>query len=380
MLDISDSNRIKGDEVEGSYEKEFQLPTNEVGAWYLAWLKIVDKEGNENFIREPKLKEENFATRFIVQLKDVTAPTLFDFSFKPASVTVGTGKQDVKAILTINDDITGFRSAELKIQSPKTHDLTIDISDSDRVNGDEFEGTYEKNLELPSKEIGNWSLVWLKITDKEGNENLIDEKKLTERNLPTMFGLKSSRKKETSKTVNSINPVKTARTYFLRSTPTTLSESDVKKMIKKYDYSCKEYPWSKDWANPKGVGIDHDYAKMKDGKIILDTKTGLMWQQSGSGKRIRFSKLTAYIDSLNKVNFAGYKDWRLPTLEEAMSLLEQEKKNGDLYISQLFDKTQRYIWTSDIESASNVWVVDFSYGYCYDLLVGLSYYVRAVRS
>ncbi|MCB9501891.1 MAG: DUF1566 domain-containing protein [Deferribacteres bacterium] len=39
-----------------------------------------------------------------------------------------------------------------------------------------------------------------------------------------------------------------------------------------------------------------------------------------------FEKAVVYIDSLNKANFAGYSDWRLPTLEEAMTLMEPEKK------------------------------------------------------
>ncbi|MCK6620702.1 MAG: DUF1566 domain-containing protein [Calditrichia bacterium] len=83
---------------------------------------------------------------------------------------------------------------------------------------------------------------------------------------------------------------------------------------------------------------------------------------------------------LNRQGFAGYSDWRLPTLEEAISLMEREEKNG-LYIDPLFDSRQWRIWTADKESASRAWVVLFDLGYCNrrDLYHGYDVFVRAVR-
>jgi len=91
------------------------------------------------------------------------------------------------------------------------------------------------------------------------------------------------------------------------------------------------------------------------------------------------SEKKKYVAQLNSDQFAGYNDWRLPTLEEAMSLIERTKKNGDLHIDPVFDKTQRWIWTSDLSSASRAWVVIFSYGICDDSYFYGTYYVRAVR-
>lgn len=91
-----------------------------------------------------------------------------------------------------------------------------------------------------------------------------------------------------------------------------------------------------------------------------------------------YSDAQEYIKELNRQEFAGYSDWRLPTLEEAMSLMEREKKNG-LYIDPVFERKQEWIWTADKESASRAWVVSFDYGRCTRNALGYSDVVRAVR-
>ncbi len=93
-----------------------------------------------------------------------------------------------------------------------------------------------------------------------------------------------------------------------------------------------------------------------------------------------YENAKAYVTQLNKEGFAGFSDWRLPTLEEAMSLTEPKKLNGDLYIDSEFDKTQRWIWTADTYSAGRTWIVYFTYGFCDHYDVGDDSYVRAVRS
>ncbi len=74
-----------------------------------------------------------------------------------------------------------------------------------------------------------------------------------------------------------------------------------------------------------------------------------MWHQSGStGLGITWQKAEEWIEKLNKSRYAGFRNWRLPTLEEAASLLKPGKEGSVLYIDPIFDSTQKYIWTGGL--------------------------------
>jgi hypothetical protein len=171
---------------------------------------------------------------------------------------------------------------------------------------------------------------------------------------------------------------KLTRGLSLRSQAATLSAKQVKDMLQQHDFFCREESWSKEWSNPRGRGIDHDFELQQNGLVVFDDATGLMWQQSGSQEYMNYSKAENYIRDLNNKRFAGFTDWRLPTLEEAMSLMEPEK-HGELYLDAIFDHKQTWIWTADKFSASAAWVVNFYYGHCYHYDVYNYSYVRAVR-
>ena len=169
---------------------------------------------------------------------------------------------------------------------------------------------------------------------------------------------------------------------FRTSPQINLSEKDVKAMLNQYSFFCKEYDWNKSFSNPQGNGITHDFTLQENGQVVYDGATELMWQQSGSEKNMTYSEAEWYIRDLNNKQFAGYNDWCLPILEEAMSLMEHLKKHSDLlYIDPIYDSKQIWIWTADKHSAGMAWSVDFIYGSCgYGYVVDIySKCVRAVR-
>jgi len=94
--------------------------------------------------------------------------------------------------------------------------------------------------------------------------------------------------------------------------------------------------------------INHDYnlKTIKGDKVVVDNATGLMWHQSGSDGYMEWNRAKEWVRGLCGRGYAGYHDWRLPTLEEAASLLESNKRNG-VYIDPIFSNKQDWVWTGN---------------------------------
>ncbi len=130
--------------------------------------------------------------------------------------------------------------------------------------------------------------------------------------------------------------------------------------------------------NPEGKGVENDFKVqvVKGATVIYDAATKLTWQRGSEFPHMSWIEAKAYVDTLT---YAGFDDWRLPTLEEAMSLMEPKKNEHGLYIDPIFDKKPQWIWTADKYSASRAWFVSFVDGGCSYSGVDFSFYVRAVR-
>lgn len=118
----------------------------------------------------------------------------------------------------------------------------------------------------------------------------------------------------------------------------------------------------------------------RDG-VVIDRTTGLMWQQATSSQQMVYSLAMEWINSLNRRRFGGFADWRLPTLDEATTLIAQAPNSKGLYIDPIFDSKQRlWMWTSEHGEMDSVWYVNFNYGYSrLNRIKSSNNYVRAVR-
>ena len=154
-------------------------------------------------------------------------------------------------------------------------------------------------------------------------------------------------------------------------------------MVQKYGF---HHPadWSKHGLSSSITGsMRHDYKVMdaQGVQVILDHAAGLMWQQNAAAAQMSWPAAFEYITNLNRQSYAGYTDWRIPTIEELASLMEPEKTSTKLYLSPLFGTIPLWCWSADrSDSDQKAWYVSFSGGGIQELELDSALFALPVRT
>jgi serine/threonine-protein kinase len=124
--------------------------------------------------------------------------------------------------------------------------------------------------------------------------------------------------------------------------------------------------------------IENEFVDNPD-ETVTDRATGLVWQQSGSEFPLTWSGAKVYVQELNSSQFAGSRTWRMPTIDELMTLITELPQGEDYCIEPIFDQRQKRIWSCDRRSYIAAWYVSIDMGYvAWQDFTGY-YHVRAVR-
>ena len=170
-------------------------------------------------------------------------------------------------------------------------------------------------------------------------------------------------------------------TVSLRSEPVFLNNRELKAMVEDRNY------YHSIW-NPEG-NFPNRFQNHGNG-TITDYATGLMWQMEGSGKgrldgRSYGTNLQNYIRSTNSRRYGGHNDWRIPTADELMSLMEPVRNEKGVLIDPMFSPNQTTLLASD-RASSGIYIISFGTGSIIlesDMAAGaavMQYYIKAVRS
>jgi hypothetical protein len=137
--------------------------------------------------------------------------------------------------------------------------------------------------------------------------------------------------------------------YSLRSTAQNCTQKDINALLIKHNLYDSDKNAKRIFTN------DFEPKVINNDKVITDYFTGLMWHQSGSIDQLEWIKGVDWINELNTRKYAGYVDWRMPTVEEAASLLRQR----EIYLSQFIDPgfscRQENVWTCDSYEVNPDW-------------------------
>lgn len=139
-----------------------------------------------------------------------------------------------------------------------------------------------------------------------------------------------------------------------------------------YAYGCaicylREFPY---YVRAVRGGHNRDFGntssyKFKDNSdgTITDLNCGLMWKKDESPE-LNWQEALEYCAELD---FAGYKDWRLPSIRELPTLLDLSFKDGVWFHKQYFPGTKTaplgFYWASTTYGDTFGWGENFQFGY-----------------
>ena len=138
------------------------------------------------------------------------------------------------------------------------------------------------------------------------------------------------------------------------------------------------------------------------GRFVRDTQSNLMWEKkdmSGGlhdvNKTVTWCEATgnteglcvgamSWIGQVNAEKFAGFRDWRVPTVKELLTLADKMAKgcgSGQPCISPMLGPTKAFrYWASDDPRRTSRGTVDFYFGDPQNDFQRNQFHVRAVRT
>jgi len=131
-------------------------------------------------------------------------------------------------------------------------------------------------------------------------------------------------------------------------------------------------------GRPRSYGLGGFISKSPG--CVEDSSTGLICQQGGSEYPMPWPAAAGYISNLNRGRWGGFENWRLPVVEELMTLLTPVPHGTDFCIRPRFDPHCRWLWSADRCTFTSAWYISFDLGFVSRQDLHAPLFVKAVRS
>jgi len=98
---------------------------------------------------------------------------------------------------------------------------------------------------------------------------------------------------------------------------------------------------------------------------ILDQATSLIWAGEISREQLSLEQAREVADSLNMDNSMNSPEhrWRLPTVDELVSLMQPRRSLEDFCMPSLWSLEERsWLWSADTQTRSKAWIADMEQG------------------
>lgn len=229
--------------------------------------------------------------------------------------------------------------------------------------GDEFHTDGKESIEIPtfSTNINNLLLPKVPVVSRQRLDEIfkiINKEKKQQLSMNTAkFKPRRRKQPNQARLEVKIVPIPQHSPRF-RSYAKLLTTDELRSFLVKKNIFDKRH-------NPEGNFVG-DMVKIvqKTRGVFKDRATGLMWHDTLSGGK-SYKSARMWLKRINKNKYWGHDDWRIPTVEEAATLLKRVKNSNGMHCQLVFHSRIAGFWTCDRFDSQKQWVVLFSGGFIY---------------
>lgn len=108
-----------------------------------------------------------------------------------------------------------------------------------------------------------------------------------------------------------------------------------------------------------GQFVTSSFVRDDSAETVLDTTSGLMWEDDNSSGSGNWSSA---INQCENLTLGGYSDWRLPNITELSQLIDRSTGSSPAISTVFQNAASQYYWSSTSYTGNNAWSVDFTNG------------------